>query len=148
MLLVAGEPDAGGRKEGAGADDSDRNRWQCSEHIYLMAEDALGPVERILVGIGFGTDTNGLGTQASPRPHASNQNPVTYPFMSVDNTVTIHQSQWSTRSWDFNQTGALHYGLFLDWIEDPKHVAGQEIVDDLARGAEAYLQMWERASTR
>jgi hypothetical protein len=36
--------------------------------------------------------------------------------------------------------------LFVDWIEDMKHVAGQEIVDDLANGAEAYLQMWERAT--
>jgi hypothetical protein len=25
------------------------------------------------------------------------------------------------------------------------HVAGPDIVQDLARGAEAYLQMWERA---
>jgi len=101
-----------------------------------------------LFGIGFGTDTNGLGSQAAPRPGASNDNPVTYPFMSFDNGVTIHQSQWGSRSWDFNLAGASHYGLFLDWIEDLKHAAGQQIVDDLARGAEAYLQMWERASAR
>ena len=68
--------------------------------------------------------------------------------MSVDGGVTIHQSQWGSRSWDFNLAGASHYGLFLDWIEDMKHVAGLEIVDDLARGAEAYVQMWERASAR
>jgi len=36
----------------------------------------------------------------------------------------------------------------VHWIEDMKHVAGQEIVDDPARGAEAYLQMRERASAR
>jgi hypothetical protein len=101
-----------------------------------------------LWGIGFGTDTNGLGSQASPRPGASSETPVTYPFMSFDDSAMIHQSQWNTRSWDFNQTGASHYGLFLDWIEDLKHVAGQEIVDDLALGAEAYLQMWERASAQ
>jgi hypothetical protein len=80
-------------------------------------------------GIGFGT-------------------PVFYPFMSFDDSAAIHQSQWNTRSWDFNQAGASHYGLFLDWIEDLKHVAGPEIVDDLARGPEAYLQMWERAFAR
>jgi hypothetical protein len=97
-------------------------------------------------GIGFGADTNGLGKQAAPRPGASTDNPVTYPFISFDGGATIHQSQWGTRSWDFNQTGAAHYGLFLDWIEDMKHVAGEEIVDDLARSAEAYVQMWERAS--
>jgi hypothetical protein len=38
--------------------------------------------------------------------------------------------------------------LFLDWIEDLKHVAGPEIVDDLSHGAEAYLEMWERAFVR
>jgi hypothetical protein len=101
-----------------------------------------------LWGIGFGTDVNGLGSQPAPRPGASSDNPVTYPFMSVDGGVTINQSQWGSRSWDFNLTGGSHYGLFLDWIEDMKHVAGLEIVDDLARGAEAYVQMWERASAR
>jgi hypothetical protein len=73
---------------------------------------------------------------------------VTYPFVSFDNSVTIQQSQWNSRAWDFNLTGAGHYGLFLDWIEDLRHVAGQETVDDPGRGAEAYLQMWERASAR
>jgi hypothetical protein len=97
-------------------------------------------------GIGFSTDTNGLGEQAAPRPGAGEDNPVTYPFLSFDGLARIRQSQWRNRTWDFNQTGAAHYGLFLDWIEDMRHVAGQEIVDDLARGAEAYLQMWERAA--
>jgi len=101
-----------------------------------------------LWGIGFGTDVNGLGSQPAPRPGASGDNPVTYPFMSFDGDVTIQQSQWGSRSWDFNLAGASHYGLFLDWIEDMKHVAGLEIVDDLAHGAEAYVQMWERASAR
>ena len=91
---------------------------------------------------------NGLGKQAAPRPDAVSNNPVTYPFLSFDGSATIHRSQWGTRSWDFNLAGASHYGLFVDWIEDMKHVAGQEIVDDLARGAEAYLQMWERAAAR
>ena len=39
------------------------------------------------------------------------------------------------------------YGLYPDWIEDLRKVAGRQgtaIVDDMSRGAEAYLQMWER----
>jgi hypothetical protein len=32
-----------------------------------------------------------------------------------------------------------------DWIEDLRMVAGQQIVTDMANGAEAYLQMWQRA---
>ena len=38
-----------------------------------------------------------------------------------------------------------HYGLYPDWIEDLRMVAGQGIVDDMANGAESYLQMWARA---
>ncbi len=96
-------------------------------------------------GIGYGTDTNGLGKQAAPRPGGLFINPVTYPFANFDGSATVQQSQWINRSWDFNRDGASHYGLFPDWIEDMRHVAGQAVVDDLARGAEAYLQMWERA---
>ena len=70
------------------------------------------------------------GARQQPGPRADNTaNPVTYPFSSFDSGSTIHQSQWGTRSWDFNRAGASHYGLFIDWIEDLKHVAGQEIVN-------------------
>jgi hypothetical protein len=114
-----------------------------------VAEGGRDEVEcAYMWGIGFGTDTNGLGAQPAPRPGASTDNPVAYPFPSVDGAVTIQQSQWNTRSWEFNLTGAAHYGLFLDWIEDMKHVAGPEIADDLSHGAEAYPQMWERAFVR
>jgi len=98
-----------------------------------------------LWGIGYGTDTNGLGSQAAPRPGAAENDPVTYPYTTFDGGTTIDQSLWGNRLWDFNSDGASQYGLFPDWIEDMSHVAGQDIVDDLARGAEAYLQMWERA---
>jgi len=100
-----------------------------------------------LSAIGFGTDTNGLGAQPAARLDASTNDPVTYPFASADGAATIGQNQWGSRLWNYNVDGVAHYGLFVDWIEDLKHVAGQDIVDDLSRGAEAYLQMWERAST-
>lgn len=96
-------------------------------------------------GIGYGTDTNGLGTQAAPRYGGVFNNPVTYPFANFDGSATVQQSRWINRVWNFNLDGAAHYGLFPDWVEDMRHVAGQLIVDDLALGAEAYLQMWERA---
>jgi hypothetical protein len=117
-----------------------------NEFIAEWQEARATRSSNYLWGIGFGADTNGLGKQAAPRPGAGEDNPVTYPFLSFDGLTTIRQSQWRNRTWDFNQTGAAHYGLFVDWIEDMRHVAGQEIVDDLARGAEAYIQMWERAS--
>ena len=50
-----------------------------------------------------------------------------------------------TRTFDVNVDGVAHYGLYPDWIEDLRVQAGDEIVADLARGSEAYLQMWERA---
>jgi hypothetical protein len=101
-----------------------------------------------LWGIGYGTDTNGLGSQAAPRPGAAENDPVVYPYTTFDGGTTMYQNIWGERLWDFNFDGASQYGLFPDWVEDMSHVAGQEIVDDLARGAEAYLQMWERATNR
>lgn len=95
-------------------------------------------------GIGYGPDTNGLGSQPAPRPDAA-ENPVTYPYTSFDGSTTMYQNRWGQRLWDFNADGGSQYGLFPDWIEDMSHVGGHEVVDDLARGAEAYLQMWERA---
>ncbi len=43
--------------------------------------------------------------------------------------------------------GVAQYGLYPDWVEDLRKVAGRDgdaIIDDMSRGAEAYLQMWER----
>lgn len=33
-------------------------------------------------------------------------------------------------------------------VDDMKHVVRQDIVDDVARGTEAYLHLWERATAR
>ncbi len=98
-----------------------------------------------LFGIGYGTDTNGLGAQAGPRPGAAASNPVTYPYRTFDGGTVMHQSVSGTRTWDINTDGAANYGLFPDWVEDLRHLAGDQIVDDMANGAEAYLQMWARA---
>ena len=38
-----------------------------------------------------------------------------------------------------------NYGLYPDWVEDLRKLAGNEIVNDMGRGSEAYLEMWERA---
>jgi hypothetical protein len=98
-----------------------------------------------LWGVGYGSDTNGIASQPSPRPDASVNDPVTYPYTTFDGGTTMYQNRWAQRLWDVNTHGTSHYGLYPDWIEDMSHVGGQDVVDDLARGAEAYLQMWERA---
>lgn len=93
-------------------------------------------------GIGFGADINGLGAQGDPRP--DNDNPVTYPFKGLGG-VTVSKQVSGKRVYDINKDGVSHYGLYPDWIEDLRMQAGDDIVTDLARGSEAYLQMWERA---
>ncbi|MER6474632.1 galactose-binding domain-containing protein [Streptomyces collinus] len=93
------------------------------------------------VGYGFGTDMNGVGGWPGPRG-ADTANPVTYPFRSVDGGSLIDRQTTGRRTWDLNTDGAAHYGLVPDWIEDIRRVGGQDVVDDLFRGAESYLGTW------
>jgi hypothetical protein len=99
---------------------------------------------KFFFGLGFGSDINGLHSQPKPRSDAG-ANPVRYPFRSFDGGSVIDRQRSGTRTWDINTDGVDHYGLYADWVEDLRLVAGQQIVDDLATGAEAYLQLWERA---
>jgi hypothetical protein len=94
-------------------------------------------------GFGFGADINGLGAQGDPRGEGAT-NPVTYPFTGLGG-VTVDKQVSGQRVYDINKDGVSHYGLYPDWIEDLRHLAGDDIVEDMARGSEAYLQMWERA---
>lgn len=98
--------------------------------------------DRFYFGFGYGADTNGFGSQGAPRRDAPN--PVGYPFSGFGGT-TIHQQTSGTRTYDINKDGVAHYGLYPDWIEDLRMLRGPQIVEDMVRGPEAYLQMWERA---
>ena len=95
---------------------------------------------RFYWGIGWGADMNGFASQGGPRAGGN----VSYPFRSFDG-LTVDRQRSGQRVYDINVDGMAHYGLFPDWVEDLRLLAGQEVVDDLGRGAEAYLQMWERA---
>ncbi|WP_418057664.1 hypothetical protein [Pimelobacter simplex] len=104
---------------------------------------------RYYFGFGFGADINGLGAQGNPRGKDV-PNPVKYPFTGLGG-VRIDKQKAGQRTWDINTDGVAQYGLYPDWVEDLRKVAdaqrrgdGAKIVDDMARGAEAYLQMWER----
>ncbi len=102
--------------------------------------------KRFYFGFGYGADMNGLGAQGDPRPDAD-QNPVTYPFKGYGG-VTVEKQVSGERVYDVNVDGVSHYGLYPDWFEDLEKVAGAQgpaIRSDMMRGAEAYLQMWERA---
>ncbi len=104
-------------------------------------------------GFGYGADMNGLGAQGNPRG-ANVSNPVTYPFTGLGG-VTVSKQHSGQRVYDINVDGVAHYGLYPDWLQDLRKVAGatgapgsndgSNIVKDMSRGPEAYLQMWERA---
>ena len=94
-------------------------------------------------GFSFGADINGLGAQGDPRG-ADVPNPVTYPFKALGG-VTVNKQRSGERVYDINKDGVAHYGLYPDWLEDLEQLAGEDITTDMSRGAEAYLQMWERA---
>jgi hypothetical protein len=108
--------------------------------------------ERFYWGIGFGADINGLGAQGNPRGRDV-RNKVTYPITGLAG-VELQRQRAGQRVYDINADGVAQYGLYPDWIEDLTQVAattggrtdGEAIFDDMARGAEAYLQMWERAN--
>jgi hypothetical protein len=98
---------------------------------------------RFYFGFGFGADINGLGAQGNARG-ADVPDGVDYPFTGLGG-VTIDKQVSGKRVYDINVDGVAHYGLYPDWVEDLRKQGGAEIADDMARGAEAYLQMWERA---
>jgi hypothetical protein len=117
----------------AGSSVSFANQWKA-----LMAVRD----KRFLRAIGWGADMNGFGAQGPPR---GGDNPVQYPFKSWDGRVTFDRQKTGDRVFDINTMGVAHYGLYPDWVEDLRHVAGDQIVKDLSNGAEGYLEMWERA---
>ena len=109
-------------------------------HVKAHGYDRLNPH---LFGFGYGADMNGFASQGGPLPVGSQ---IAYPFTSpIDPSVTVHRQRSGTRTFDINTDGTAHYGLYADWTEGVRVAGGDEIIDDLANGAEAYLQMWERA---
>ena len=78
------------------------------------------------------------------RPRGAGPEPGHLPVHGLGGAVIDRQVS-GQRVYDINVDGVAHYGLYPDWIEDLRQLAGDQIVEDMARGSEAYLQMWERA---
>ncbi len=91
-------------------------------------------------GFGWGSDENGLGAQPGPSGAT-----VQYPFKSYDGRVTFTKEQWGTHQFDFNTVGLANYGMYADWLHQLQLTGGTPVMNDMFHGAEAYLEMWERA---
>jgi microsomal dipeptidase-like Zn-dependent dipeptidase len=125
----------------AGSSESFVHQW---EHLRQVRKDLAkqGKLTQYW-GVGFGADMNGFGAQGGPRNPT--ESAVTYPFKNYDGTVTFRKQRSGERVFDINTDGVAHYGLYPDWVEDLRMVSGSDrILKDMGRGAEAYLQMWER----
>jgi len=100
---------------------------------------------RYYFGFGYGADVNGFGAQGDAR-HPSEANDVDYPFTGLGG-VRIDREHGGQRIWDINKDGVAHYGLYPDWVQDVRGLAGSlgsAFMSDMSRGSEAYLQTWER----
>jgi hypothetical protein len=94
-----------------------------------------------LFGWGYGADLGGLSDQ----PAAGKEGSIGYPFTSYDGSVTFDRQRTGDRTFDYSKDGVAHYGLYADWFADLRRVGGQALAQDMWNGAEAYLEMWERA---
>ncbi|MFE5797241.1 discoidin domain-containing protein [Streptomyces sp. NPDC056503] len=99
------------------------------------------------VGLGYGTDMNGVGGWPGP-VGADAPNAVKYPYRSFDGGTVLDRQVTGERTWDLNTDGAAHAGLVPDWIEQIRLTpGGPDVIGDLALGAESYLRTW-RATER
>ncbi len=92
------------------------------------------------VGFGWGSDENGLGAQPGP-----SNTPISYPFKSYGGNVTFSREQWGQRTFDLNTDGLANYGMYADWLHSLQLTGGTQLTNSMFQGAEAYLEMWERA---
>jgi hypothetical protein len=116
--------------------------WQAAKAVAASSTPA-----GVVFGFGYGADQNGLGGQGGPRNPPEDAD-VDYPFRGPLGDVTIDRQRSGERVYDINVDGVSHYGLYPDWLEDARTIAaerGDELIADMLRGPEAYLQMWERA---
>jgi microsomal dipeptidase-like Zn-dependent dipeptidase len=93
-------------------------------------------------GWGYGADMGGLSHQPDP---SSQDSSFKYPFKSYDGKVTFTRQKTGSRTFDYGKEGVAQYGLYTDWFNDLDRLGGKQLGRDMWDGAEAYLEMWERA---
>jgi microsomal dipeptidase-like Zn-dependent dipeptidase len=98
-------------------------------------------------GVPLGSDTGGFASLPGPRDDAA-QRPLVYPFKSYEGDVTFDREVSGERTFDLNTDGMAHYGLLPDLLGDVQRTHGSKLaMRALFRSAEAYLEMWERATS-
>ncbi|MCH0539268.1 discoidin domain-containing protein [Streptomyces sp. MUM 203J] len=113
-----------------------------AEGFVAEARRTDGPRDTYRVGYGYGTDMNGVGGWPGPVGEDA-PNAVRYPFVSADGGAVLDRQVTGERTWDLNTDGLAHHGLVPDWIEQMRLSGGQDVLDDLARGAQSYLDTWK-----
>jgi hypothetical protein len=112
-----------------------------------------------IFGFGFGTDTNGLSAQASPRKGATEA--ITYPYTLFDGgvwedlpelrnlgAVVFEQPSVTDvvtglgRTWHVDSDGSAHYGMMASNVQEVVIEGSDEDLRDMFMAAENYLQMW------
>ncbi|CAM5593184.1 hypothetical protein GCM10010329_48740 [Streptomyces spiroverticillatus] len=124
--------------------------YMSSADSFAKESEGTRPLrQKYGVGLGYGTDMNGVGGWPAPGgPDAPNA--VKYPFRSADGGSVIDRQKTGERTWDFNTDGAAHVGTVPDWVEQIRLSAGQagkDTVQDLMSGAESYLTTWKATET-
>jgi hypothetical protein len=109
--------------------------------VTVWKQDRAMGSPKFSFGFGYGSDMNGLSQQTGP----DTSNPIHYPFKSFDGGVTFTRERWGERAFDLNTDGIANYGLYADWLQAIQLASGHAIAGDMFHGAEAYLEMWERA---
>src|SRR4051812_20128271 len=95
-----------------------------------------------MFGWGYGADLGGLSHQ----PDKDGDAGITYPFKGIDGAMTFDRNKAGDRTFDYDKEGVAQYGLYADWFADLKRLGGDALANDMLDGAEAYLEMWERAT--
>lgn len=89
--------------------------------------------------LAIGTDVNGFFPLPGP-PGLSHT--ITY-----DNV--FQPARMGDKTWNFNETGMAHYGLFPDYIRSWRRAGLTDArLDTFFSSAEWFARMWERASER
>jgi len=152
--LVSGHTGTGGPWSA----DKLRRLYRLGGYASATPDGAAGLTDKILsfskyrakgryFGVGLGTDTGGFSTL--PGAPEETTDPLKYPFRSYDGKVKFGRERTGTRTFDYNEDGVAHYGLFPDLLADvQRQPKGKRALASLFRSAEAYLRTWEKANRR